>query len=187
MQRLVGRSGEPVIRQALRRAMRILGSQFVLGQTISEALANAADEAAQGYRFSFDMLGEAARTREDAVRHAARYQEAAEAIADWAGPPQERDDDALQERPGLSVKLSALHPRYEPSQAEMLRVELMPPLCELARTMRDAWLPLTIDAEEAAGSISAWSSWKRFSPIPRCEAGMDLVSPFKPTASECCR
>jgi RHH-type proline utilization regulon transcriptional repressor/proline dehydrogenase/delta 1-pyrroline-5-carboxylate dehydrogenase len=149
MQRLVGRSGEPVIRQALRQAMRILGSQFVLGQTISEALANAADEAVQGYRFSFDMLGEAARTREDAARHAARYQEAAEAIADWAGPPQERDDDALQERPGLSVKLSALHPRYQPSQAETLRTELMPPLCELARTMRDAWLPLTIDAEEA--------------------------------------
>ena len=67
IQRLIGRSGEPVIRQALRQAMRILGDQFVLGQTIDEALANAEDEAAQGYRFSFDMLGEAARTADDAA------------------------------------------------------------------------------------------------------------------------
>ena len=63
VQRLIARSGEPVIRQALRQAMRILGNQFVLGETIEEALANAEDEAEQGYRFSFDMLGEAARTR----------------------------------------------------------------------------------------------------------------------------
>ena len=73
IQRLIGRSGEPVIRQALRQAMRILGGQFVLGRTIEEALANAEDEAEQGYRFSFDMLGEAARTADDAERYAARY------------------------------------------------------------------------------------------------------------------
>ena len=149
LQRLVAQSGEPVIRRALRQAMRILGSQFVLGQTIHEALVNAKDESAQGYRFSFDMLGEASRTREHAARHAAHYQEAAAAIADWAGPPPERDDEALQERPGLSVKLSALHPRYQPSQRETLRGQLLTPLCDLARSMRDAWLPLTIDAEEA--------------------------------------
>ena len=86
-QRLIVRSGEPVIRQALRQAMRILGRQFVLGQTIEEALANAEDEAALGYRFSFDMLGEAARTENDASRYVARYLEAAEAIAAWAGHP----------------------------------------------------------------------------------------------------
>ena len=85
IQRLIGRSGEPVIREALRQAMRILGGQFVLGQTIDEALANAEDEAEQGYRFSFDMLGEAARTAADAERYATRYHEAVEAIADWAG------------------------------------------------------------------------------------------------------
>ena len=87
IQRLIGRSGEPVIREALRQAMRILGGQFVLGQTIDEALAKAEDEAEQGYRFSFDMLGEAARTAADAERYATRYHEAVEAIADWAGSP----------------------------------------------------------------------------------------------------
>jgi RHH-type transcriptional regulator, proline utilization regulon repressor / proline dehydrogenase / delta 1-pyrroline-5-carboxylate dehydrogenase len=148
IQRLIGRSGEPVIRQALRQAMRILGGQFVLGQTIGDALANAEDEAAEGYRFSFDMLGEAARTAEDAAAYTARYHEAIEAIATWAGSPQLRDEDELQRRPGLSVKLSALHPRYQPSQAVRLDEELLPTLRELALAMREAWLPLTIDAEE---------------------------------------
>ena len=148
-QRLIARSGEPVIRQALRQAMRILGSQFVLGQTIEEALANAEDKVALGYRFSFDMLGEAARTEDDASRYAARYLEAAEAIAEWAGPPSARNDEELERRPGLSVKLSALHPRYQPSQEARLQAELAPRLTELARSMREAWLPLTIDAEEA--------------------------------------
>ena len=76
IQRLVGASGEPVIRKAMNQAMRILGGQFVLGQTIEEALANAEDEAEQGYRFSFDMLGEAAYTADDAERYSARYLEA---------------------------------------------------------------------------------------------------------------
>ena len=148
-QRLIVRSGEPVIRQALRQAMRILGRQFVLGQTIEEALSNAEDEAALGYRFSFDMLGEAARTENDASRYVARYLEAAEAIAAWAGTPSTRDDAALARRPGLSVKLSALHPRYQPSQEARLQEELVPRLTALARAMKEAWLPLTIDAEEA--------------------------------------
>ena len=148
LQRLVGRSGEPVIRQALRQAMRILGNQFVLGETISEALDKAEDEAREGYRFSFDMLGEAARTAEDADLYRARYMEAIAAVGEWAGPPAARTDEELQARPGLSVKLSALHPRYMPSQqAELLR-ELLPKVKELAGAARDAWLPLTIDAEE---------------------------------------
>ncbi|WP_204376689.1 bifunctional proline dehydrogenase/L-glutamate gamma-semialdehyde dehydrogenase PutA [Methyloceanibacter marginalis] len=149
LQRLIGRSGEPVIRQALRHAMRILGNQFVLGQTIEEALDNASFESSQGYRFSFDMLGEAARTAEDATRYADRYLEAAAAIAAWAGAPEARSEEALRTRPGLSVKLSALHPRYDPSQEARLHDELLPRLRALARTMREAWLPLTIDAEEA--------------------------------------
>jgi RHH-type proline utilization regulon transcriptional repressor/proline dehydrogenase/delta 1-pyrroline-5-carboxylate dehydrogenase len=149
IQRLIARSGEPVIRQALCQAMRILGNQFVLGGTIEEALSNARDEAREGYRFSFDMLGEAARTAEDAARYTARYEEAVATIAAWAGDPEARTDDALHARPGLSVKLSALHPRYEPSQEVRLHEELMPRLASLARAMRDAWLPLTIDAEEA--------------------------------------
>jgi len=149
VQRLIGRSGEPVIRQALRQAMRILGNRFVLGETIAAGLANAADETAEGYRFSFDMLGEAARTAEDASRYAARYDAAVTAIAAWAGEPEACTDEALHRRPGLSVKLSALHPRYEPSQEARLHTELVPRLIELAKDMRDAWLPLTIDAEEA--------------------------------------
>jgi RHH-type proline utilization regulon transcriptional repressor/proline dehydrogenase/delta 1-pyrroline-5-carboxylate dehydrogenase len=149
VQRLIARSGEPVIRQALRQAMRILGDQFVLGQTIKGALENAADETAQGYRFSFDMLGEAARTAGDAARYAARYEEAVAAVAAWVGGPEARTDNELHLRPGLSVKLSALHPRYEPSQEARLRAELVPRLTALAKDMRAAWLPLTIDAEEA--------------------------------------
>jgi RHH-type proline utilization regulon transcriptional repressor/proline dehydrogenase/delta 1-pyrroline-5-carboxylate dehydrogenase len=128
--------------------MRILGGQFVLGQTIGDALANAEDEAGQGYRFSFDMLGEAARTAEDAAAYTARYHEAVEAIAAWAGLPQMRNEDELHTRPGLSVKLSALHPRFQPSQAARLYEELLPTLRELALAMREARLPLTIDAEE---------------------------------------
>jgi RHH-type transcriptional regulator, proline utilization regulon repressor / proline dehydrogenase / delta 1-pyrroline-5-carboxylate dehydrogenase len=148
IQRLIGRSGEPVIRQALRQAMRILGGQFVLGQTSREALHNAEAEAEKGYRFSFDMLGEAARTAQDAAAFTARYHEAVEAIAAWAGSPHPRDEEELHTRPGLSVKLSALHPRYGPSQEERLREALLPTLRKLAFAMRDAWLPLTIDAEE---------------------------------------
>ena len=148
-QRLIGRSGEPVIRQALRQAMRILGGQFVLGRSIEEALANGEDEVGQGYRFSFDMLGEAARTEDDAKRHALRYQEAAAAIAGNAGPARARTEDELHRRPGLSVKLSALHPRYQSSQEARLHAELVPRLSELAHVMREAWLPLTVDAEEA--------------------------------------
>ncbi len=149
VQRLIAKSGERVIRQALRQAMRILGNQFVLGETIESALGNAKDEARQGYRFSFDMLGEAARTKDDAERYAARYDEAARAIAAWAGPAPARTDQELEKRPGLSVKLSALHPRYHPSQQSRLEAELLPRLRRLAQAMRAAWLPLTIDAEEA--------------------------------------
>ena len=148
VQRLIARSGEPIIRQAVRQAMRILGNQFVLGETIEAALVNAEDEAAQGYRFSFDMLGEAARTAEDAERYTQRYEEAITAIAAWAGPAVARGEDELHRRPGLSVKLSALHPRHQPSQEPRLHKEIVPRLTELAGAMRAAWLPLTIDAEE---------------------------------------
>ncbi len=149
LQRLIARSGEPIVRQALRQAMRILGRQFVLGETIEDALANAEKEREHGYRFSFDMLGEAARTASDAERYMARYVEAIGAIGQWAGPPRERTENELHARPGLSVKLSALHPRYTPSQERRLMAELGPRLYALAAKMREAWLPLTIDAEEA--------------------------------------
>ncbi|BAQ17682.1 proline dehydrogenase (proline oxidase) [Methyloceanibacter caenitepidi] len=149
LQRLVARSGEPVIREAVRRAMRILGKQFVLGETIQGALDNAAPDMRDGYRFSFDMLGEGARTAEDAERYGRRYTEAASAIATRIGPPAARTEDILHERSGLSVKLSALHPRYVASQEARLHRELVPRVRALALQMREVWLPLTVDAEEA--------------------------------------
>ncbi len=149
LKRLVSRSGEGAIRQALRQAMRILGGQFVLGETIEQALKTGAAAKKRGYRFSFDMLGEAARTQEDATRYFERYAHAIEAIGRAEGRPADHTDTSLHERAGLSVKLSALHPRYQPSQSGRLCFELLPRLRTLALAMKAHWLPLTIDAEEA--------------------------------------
>jgi RHH-type proline utilization regulon transcriptional repressor/proline dehydrogenase/delta 1-pyrroline-5-carboxylate dehydrogenase len=145
LKRMVVRSGEPVIRQALRHAMRILGDQFVLGRTIEEALARAAPLEAKGYHFSFDMLGEAARTAADAERYFSRYMHAMDAVGArvaQSGP------QGLERRPSLSVKLSAIHPRYEPGKEARLERELLPRVLELARAARARGLALTIDAEE---------------------------------------
>jgi RHH-type transcriptional regulator, proline utilization regulon repressor / proline dehydrogenase / delta 1-pyrroline-5-carboxylate dehydrogenase len=149
LKRLVGRSGEPVIRQALRQAMRILGDSFVLGQTIEEALARAAPLEAKGYRYSYDMLGERARTAADADKYFRRYMAAAEVVgkAHPAGRGTLRAHELLA-RPGLSVKLSALHPRFDPGKEERLLRELGPRLVELAVAARRNGLMLTIDAEE---------------------------------------
>ena len=184
IQRLIGRSGEPVIRQALRQAMRILGGQFVLGQTIEEALANAEDEAEQGYRFSFDMLGEAARTADDAERYAARYHEAVEAIAAWAGSPHLRDEQELHTRPGLSVKLSALHPRYQPAQEARLRRGTA---AAFARACARHARGVAAADHRRRGTGQARAEplrlSSRCSPIRRLPAGTDLGSRFRPMAS----
>ena len=142
--RLVARSGEPVIRTAIRAAMRILGRQFVMGRTIEEALARAAPSERVGYRHSYDMLGEAARTAADAARYLASYRHAIAAIGAAAG-----DAGDLAERPSLSVKLSALDPRYEIAQIDRVRRELVPRLLELAAAARAADIGLTVDAEES--------------------------------------
>jgi RHH-type proline utilization regulon transcriptional repressor/proline dehydrogenase/delta 1-pyrroline-5-carboxylate dehydrogenase len=141
--RLVARSGEPVIRQAMTQAMRILGRQFVMGRTIAEALDRAAPAEAEGYRHSFDMLGEAARTMADAERYLAAYLGAIEAIGAAAGGA------GMFDRPSLSVKLSALHPRYEFTQSGRVMRELVPRLGDLARRAREHGIGLTVDAEEA--------------------------------------
>ena len=144
--KLLARSGEPVIRQAVTYAMRILGGQFVLGRTISEALKKAKPlMAAQGYRFSFDMLGEAAYTKADAARYYASYQQALAAIAREL--PDKRTP--IFERPSISVKLSALHPRYEWIKRGRVMHELLPLLVELATEAREANLAFTVDAEES--------------------------------------
>ncbi len=148
LKRLVARSGEPVVRQAVRQAVKLLGDQFVLGRTIKEALARSAPLAAKGTRFSYDMLGEAARSDADAQRYLARYLEAVEAIG--AAHPASADihADALMARPGLSIKLSALHPRFEPGRPERLAAELLPRLLQVLEAARARAIPVTIDAEE---------------------------------------
>ena len=143
VQRFVARSGEPVVRQAVLTAMRILGRQFVMGRTIEEALERARSPEQHGYRHSYDMLGEAARTAADAERYHAAYAAAIAAIgAAVAGR-------GVEDAPGISVKLSALHPRYEAAQRERVMRELLPRLAGLAEQARDAGIGLTIDAEEA--------------------------------------
>ncbi|HEX4861404.1 MAG TPA: proline dehydrogenase family protein, partial [Rhizomicrobium sp.] len=143
--KLVARSGEPVIRQAVTYAMRVLGKQFVLGRTIQEAQKEARKQEADGYRYSFDMLGEAAYTAHDAERYAKSYRDALAAIA--AAHP--KDSRAIFERPSISVKLSALHPRYEWVKRERVMSELLPVVMALCEQARDADLALTIDAEES--------------------------------------
>jgi RHH-type transcriptional regulator, proline utilization regulon repressor / proline dehydrogenase / delta 1-pyrroline-5-carboxylate dehydrogenase len=145
VKRLVARSGEPIIRQAMRHAMRIIGGQFVLGRTIEEALRLAAPQEKQGYRFSFDMLGEAAMTARDAARYLDRYMDAIEVIAKHARPG---EGEGIFARPGISVKLSALHPRFEPRQRDRIMTELAPRLVTLVSAVRERGLALTIDAEE---------------------------------------
>jgi RHH-type transcriptional regulator, proline utilization regulon repressor / proline dehydrogenase / delta 1-pyrroline-5-carboxylate dehydrogenase len=145
LKKAVARSGEPVIRQAVTYAMRVLGRQFVLGRTISEALKDAKPLAANGYRFSFDMLGEAAFTRSDAARYAEAYRDALEVLA--SNTP--ADGRTIFERPSISVKLSALHPRYEWVKHKRVLDELMPVLVGLGSRARESNIALTIDAEEA--------------------------------------
>ena len=142
MARLVARSGEPLIRQALNRAMRILAAQFVMGRTIGEALERAGAESR--WRYSFDMLGEAAHTAADAARYFEAYGGAIAAIGDAAS-----GEGGEESRPGLSIKLSALHPRFEFAQSTRVMAELAPRLHELAREARARGIGVTIDAEEA--------------------------------------
>lgn len=143
LQTLIKRLGLPAVRTATRQAMRVMGSHFVLGETIEEALGRAASGTARGFRYSFDMLGEGARTAEDARRYARAYAEAIEAIGRAAG------NEALPARPGISVKLSALHPRYEAVSRERVLRDLVPDVLALARRAKAHDLNFTVDAEEA--------------------------------------
>jgi RHH-type proline utilization regulon transcriptional repressor/proline dehydrogenase/delta 1-pyrroline-5-carboxylate dehydrogenase len=145
IKKIISRSGEPVIRQAIGTAMRMMGGQFVLGRTMREAIRNAREWREKGYRYSFDMLGEAAYTKEDAERHLKHYRDA---IADIA--ENYKDDDApIHGRPSISVKLSAVHPRYEWIKRARVFDELVPVLTDLAIRARRVNIGLTVDAEEA--------------------------------------
>ncbi|MBV8393678.1 MAG: proline dehydrogenase family protein, partial [Alphaproteobacteria bacterium] len=141
--RLIARGGEPLIRRGVNMAMRLMGEQFVSGQTIDEALANGRPFEARGFRYSYDMLGEAAVTAAQAERYFADYRRAIEAIGAASagrGP---------YEGPGISVKLSALHARYSRAQIERVQAELNPRLKALAVLARSFDIGLNIDAEEA--------------------------------------
>ncbi len=139
----VKRLGEPVIRTAVSRAMKEMGRQFVLGETIAGAMTRASDLEAKGYTYSYDMLGEAARTEGDARRYHLSYSAAITAIAGAA-----RGND-IRTNPGISVKLSALHPRYEVAKEARVMAELVPRVKALAGLARAAGLGFNIDAEEA--------------------------------------
>ena len=140
---LVGRLGEPVVREAMRQAMRIMGQQFVLGQTIDQAIDRARRLQEEGFLYSYDMLGEGAKTMADARRYLDSYERALERIA-AAAPRAE-----LMRRPSLSIKLSAFHPRYEYAQWRRLEADLVPAVRRLLERARALDIGITIDAEEA--------------------------------------
>ncbi|MCA0043191.1 bifunctional proline dehydrogenase/L-glutamate gamma-semialdehyde dehydrogenase PutA [Celeribacter litoreus] len=142
MRGAVKRLGEPVIRAAVGRAMKEMGRQFVLGETIEGALKRGRGMEDKGYTYSFDMLGEAARTQADAARYARDYANAIKAIGAAAR------FDTIVENPGISVKLSALHPRYEVAHEERVMRELVPVVSNLARQAKEAGIAFHIDAEE---------------------------------------
>ncbi len=145
LKKLIGKSGEPVVRAAMKQAMRIMGGQFVLGRTIAEALRNGAKDATSLTRFSFDMLGESAMTAADAERYFTAYEKAAQTIGESA-----KGGGDVFAQPSISVKLSALHARYEEKNKSGCippLVEKMLRLCVIAHSRN---MGLTIDAEEAA-------------------------------------
>ena len=143
LKRLVGRAGEPVIRLAVRQAMRIMGHQFVMGRTIEEALDRSAQKDHAVYRYSYDMLGESALTGADAERYHGAYKDAIDALG-RRGP-----FDSVLAAPSISVKLSALHPRYEVAKRARVHAELTPKLLELAQLAKANGIGMTVDAEES--------------------------------------
>ncbi len=143
LNRIIGKSGEPLIRKGVDMAMRLMGEQFVTGETIAEALANARKLEEKGFRYSYDMLGEAALTQADAQAYMISYQQAIHAIGKAS------NGRGIYEGPGISIKLSALHPRYSRAQYERVMEELYPRLKSLTLLARQYDIGINIDAEEA--------------------------------------
>ena len=143
LSRIIGKSGEPMIRKGVDMAMRLMGEQFVTGETIAEALANATRFEAKGFRYSYDMLGEAALTELDAQKYLASYEQAIHSIGKAS------NGRGIYEGPGISIKLSALHPRYSRAQYERVMDELYPRLLSLTLLAKQYDIGLNIDAEEA--------------------------------------
>jgi RHH-type proline utilization regulon transcriptional repressor/proline dehydrogenase/delta 1-pyrroline-5-carboxylate dehydrogenase len=143
LKRLIGRAGEPVIRLAVRQAMRIMGHQFVMGRTIEEAQDRSEDKENSAYRYSYDMLGEAALTQKDADRYMQAYRDAITALGK-RGPWKD-----VLDAPSISVKLSAIHPRYDVPNRTRVLAELTPRVLELAQLSMANSIGMTVDAEEA--------------------------------------
>lgn len=143
LNRIIGKGGEPLIRKGVDMAMRLMGEQFVTGETIAEALANARKLEDKGFRYSYDMLGEAALTEADAQAYLISYQQAIHAIGKAS------NGRGIYEGPGISIKLSALHPRYSRAQYERVMDELYPRLLSLTLQARQYDIGINIDAEEA--------------------------------------
>lgn len=143
LSRIIGKSGEPMIRKGVDMAMRLMGEQFVTGETIAEALANASRFESKGFRYSYDMLGEAALTEHDAQKYLASYEQAIHSIGKAS------HGRGIYEGPGISIKLSALHPRYSRAQYERVMEELYPRLLSLTLLAKQYDIGLNIDAEEA--------------------------------------
>ncbi|MDO9194025.1 MAG: proline dehydrogenase family protein, partial [Undibacterium sp.] len=143
LSRLITKGGEPLIRKGVDLAMRMLGNQFVTGQTIGEALTNSVENEKRGYRYSYDMLGEAALTAHDAAFYFKSYETAIHAIGKAS------NGRGIKDGPGISVKLSALHPRYSRAQRARTMNELLPLLKKLLLIAKQYNIGLNIDAEEA--------------------------------------
>ncbi|MGQ4003915.1 bifunctional proline dehydrogenase/L-glutamate gamma-semialdehyde dehydrogenase PutA [Francisellaceae bacterium CB52] len=141
-QKMLKKSSEPVIRQAMKQAMKIVGKQYVLGETIQEALKVSEKKVEKGYTYSYDMLGEAAMTMADADWYYKQYLDAINELAKYAV------NDEIKKNPGISIKLSALHPRYEVVQHERVHTELYPKLLELTKLAKKYNVGMNIDAEE---------------------------------------
>lgn len=144
LMKLVNRSSEAVVRTAVDKAMRIMSKQFVMGRTIHEAISRAKKQEEKGYCYSYDMLGEAALTTADATRYFEAYKSAIESIGKSVDT-----EASLYKKAGISIKLSALHPRYSEAQQARVMAELPPKLLALARLAKEYNIGLTIDAEES--------------------------------------
>ncbi|WP_448248003.1 bifunctional proline dehydrogenase/L-glutamate gamma-semialdehyde dehydrogenase PutA [Thalassotalea agariperforans] len=146
LKKTIGRLGEPVIRKSMNYAMKIMGNQFVMGETIQAATERAANKEQQGYVYSYDMLGEGARTSADAERYFKAYQDAIDVIGGVAQASGKNDPRRV---PGISVKLSAIHPRYEFSHKTRVMNEIVPKLKALCLQAKHFNIGLTVDAEES--------------------------------------
>ena len=147
--KLVARSSEPAIRLAIKQAMRIMAHQFVMGRNINDALQRSQHDSNSAYRYSYDMLGEAAITQADADKYIQAYENSIEVIAAQTNENTSADKTGINEKESISVKLSALHPRFEYSQHDRVLKELTPRVLQLAEKAKQAGIGMTIDAEES--------------------------------------